>query len=213
MFYINLGIVMKVINRILLYICILAYNPMAYADEETEKLKVYVNKLITDGYNIVNDANLSAADKVNRSSTLIRANLHLDWMAEYTLGRHKKNLSAGKIKEFTEVYSKFIVQAYADLSKNYSNVKAVVRKVNKVDDNVFLVSMEIFKKDSDSPVAVDYLVHKLANAKQNPYKVGDIITEGVSILNSQQTEFDNVISNNGIDALINNLKEKLSKNN
>jgi len=52
--------------------------------------------------------------------------------------------------------------------------------------------MEIFKKDSDSPVAVDYLVHKLTNAKQNPYKVGDIITEGVSILNSQQTEFDNV---------------------
>ena len=182
MFYINLGIVMKVINRILLYICILSYNPMAYADEETEKLKVYVNNLITDGYNIVNDANLSAADKVNRSSTLIRANLHLDWMAKYTLGRHKKNLSAGKIKEFTEVYSKFIVQAYADLSKNYSNVKAVVKKVNKVDDNVFLVSMEIFKKDSDSPVAVDYLVHKLVNAKQNPYKVGDIITEGVSIL-------------------------------
>jgi len=97
--------------------------------------------------------------------------------------------------------------------KNYSDVKAVVKKVNKVDDNVFLVSMEIFKKDSDSPVAVDYLVHKLTNAKQNPYKVGDIITEGVSILNSQQTEFDNVISNNGIDALISNLKEKLSKNN
>lgn len=204
---------MKVINRILLYICILSYNPMAYADEETEKLKVYVNNLITDGYNIVNDANLSAADKVNRSSTLIRANLHLDWMAKYTLGRHKKSLSAEKIKEFTEVYSKFIVKAYADLSKNYSNVKAVVKKVNKVDDNVFLVSMEIFKKDSDSPLAVDYLVHKLANTKQNPYKVGDIITEGVSILNSQQTEFDNVISNNGIDALINNLKEKLSKNN
>lgn len=204
---------MKIINRILLYICILAYNPMAYADEETEKLKVYFNNLITDGYNIVNDANLSAADKVNRSSTLIRANLHLDWMAKYTLGRHKKSLSAKKIKEFTEVYSKFIVQAYADLSKNYSNVKAVVKKVNKVDDNVFLVSMEIFKKDSDSPVAVDYLVHKLANAKQNPYKVGDMITEGVSILNSQQTEFYNVISNNGIDALINNLKEKLSKNN
>ena len=40
-----------------------------------------------------------------------------------------------------------------------------------------------------------------------------MITEGVSILNSQQTEFDNVISNNGIDALISNLKEKLSKNN
>ncbi|MCE2731037.1 MAG: ABC transporter substrate-binding protein [Rickettsiaceae bacterium] len=204
---------MKVINRILLCISILVCNPLAYADEEAEKLKVYVNNLITDGYNIVNDANLPADEKVKRSSTLIRTNLHLDWMANYTLGRHKKSLSDAKIKEFTEVYSKFIVQAYADLSKNYSDVKAVVKKVNKVDDNVFLVSMEIFKKDSDSPVAVDYLVHKLTNAKQNPYKVGDIITEGVSILNSQQTEFDNVISNNGIDALISNLKEKLLKNN
>lgn len=204
---------MKVINRILLCISILVCNPLAYADEDAEKLKVYVNNLITDGYNIVNDANLPADEKVKRSSTLIRTNLHLDWMAKYTLGRHKKSLSDAKIKVFTEVYSKFIVQAYADLSKNYSDVKAVVKKVNKVDDNVFLVSMEIFKKDSDSPVAVDYLVHKLANAKQNPYKVGDIITEGVSILNSQQTEFDNVISNNGIDALISNLKEKLSKNN
>lgn len=203
---------MKVINRILLCIYVLVFNPLAYADEEAEKLKVYINNLITDGYNIVNDASLPADKKVKRSSTLIHANLHLDWMVKYTLGRHKKSISAAKIKEFTEVYSRFIVQAYADLLKNYSDVKAVVKKVNRVDDNVFLVNMEIFKKDSDSPVAVDYLVHKLVNAKQNPYKVADIITEGVSILNSQQTEFDNIISNNGINALISNLKEKLSKN-
>ena len=109
---------MKVINRILLCISILVYNPLAYADEDAEKLKVYVNNLITDGYNIVNDANLPADEKVKRSSTLIRTNLHLDWMAKYTLGRHEKSLSDAKIKEFTEVYSKFIVQAYADISKN-----------------------------------------------------------------------------------------------
>src|SRR5690606_34209722 len=106
-------------NRILLCIYVLVFNPLAYADEEAEKLKVYVNNLITDGYNIVNDASLPADEKVKRSSTLIRANLHLDWMAKYTLGRHKKSISAEKIKEFTEVYSRFIVQAYADLSKNY----------------------------------------------------------------------------------------------
>ena len=60
---------MKIINRILLYIYILAYNPMAYADEETEKLKFMLINLIFfwDGYNIVNDANLSAADKSKSS--------------------------------------------------------------------------------------------------------------------------------------------------
>ena len=68
-------------------------------------------------------------------------------MAEYSLGRHKKTLSTQKIREFTEVYSKLIVQAYAELSKNYSGVKAVIKKVNKVDDNMFIINMEILKKD------------------------------------------------------------------
>ena len=52
---------------------------------------------------------------------------------------------------------------------------------------------------------------ELEKTKQNPYKVADIITEGVSILNSQQSEFNNIISNQGIDALIDDLKGKVSK--
>jgi ABC-type transporter MlaC component len=56
-------------------------------------------------------------------------------------------------------------------------------------------------------------VHKLENAKKSTYKIDDIITEGVSILNSQKSEFNNIIINQGIDALIDDLKGKLvSKN-
>lgn len=199
---------MKVISAI--FLCMVVCIISARAEDETEKLKIYVDNLITQGYNIVNDNSLSGEDKVERSSGLIRKNLHLDWMAKYSLGRHKRTISAEKTQEFIEVYSRFIVQAYAELSKNYSGVKAAVKKVNKLDDDMFIISMEILKTDSDSPVRVDYLVHKLANTRQNPYKVGDVITEGVSILNSQQSEFDSIISNSGIDALIDNLKEKLS---
>ena len=65
--------------------------------------------------------------------------------------------------------------------------KAVIKKANKADDSMFIISMEILKSDSVSLVKVDYLVHKLENVKQNPYKVGDIMTEGVRILNSQQS--------------------------
>ena len=105
---------MKVINALLLYMFI--YIAPVSAQNDTEQLKIYVDNLITQGYNIVNDAALSGDEKIKRSSTLIRANLHLDWMAHYSLGRHKKTISTQKIQEFTEVYSKFIVQAYAELS-------------------------------------------------------------------------------------------------
>jgi ABC-type transporter MlaC component len=73
--------------------------------------------------------------------------------------------------------------------------------------------LEILKKDSDTGIKVDYLVHKLENTKKSTYKIDDIITEGVSILNSQKSEFNNIIINQGLDALIDDLRGKLvSKN-
>lgn len=58
---------------------------------------------------------------------------------------------------------------------------------------------------------IDYLIHKLENETKNPYRIGDIITEGISVLNSQQSEFNGVISSREIDALITELKQKLEK--
>jgi phospholipid transport system substrate-binding protein len=119
-------------------------------------------------------------------------------------------LPSEKVNEFISVYSKFVVKAYADLAKHYNGEKAVVKKIKQVDDVMFIVSMEIVKKDNE-PIKVDYLVHKFGAKGDTPFKVADVITEGVSILNSQQAEFNSVIQSQGIDALIDSLNKKLSK--
>lgn len=180
------------------------------ADQETEKLKAYVEHLTSQSYDTFNDKNLSEQDRVKQSSQLIQENLHLDWMAKYTLGRHRRVLSQDKINEFLAVYSQFVVKAYSDLSRHYKGEKATIKKVKQIDDNMFIVSMEILQPNSESTIKVDYLVHKLKNAKGSPYRVADIITEGISILNSQQSEFNSVISNQGIDSLIDNLRQKVN---
>lgn len=174
--------------------------------DDMSRLKNYVEDLIKKAYNIVNDPKLSGDAKVKRSSDLLWANLHLVQMARYTLGRYQKGLLAAKVKEFTDVYSRFIVQAYASLVRDYSNEQAIVKYIKKVDKDMYIVNTELIKPDSPEPVMVDYLVYKVGNG----FKVMDIITENVSILNSQQSEFDNVLSNpvQGIDWLINDLKQK-----
>lgn len=200
---------MKFINIIIfsLFFCILP----AQADDDTMQLKNYIDGLISEGYSIVNDPNLASEAKFNKSRELIRANLHLDWMAKYSLGRNKKTISPAQLQEFVEVYSQFVVNAYADLSRHYNGEKAVVKKVKKIDDRMFIINMEIVKTDSASPIKVDYLIHKLDNEVAHPYKVADIITEGVSILNSQQSEFNSVISSQGIEALVADLKAKIAR--
>jgi phospholipid transport system substrate-binding protein len=180
------------------------------ANDDNDQLRVYVQKLINDGYKIFDDKSLSEEDRFRNSSDLIEKNLYLDWMARYTLGRNRKTLPSEKVNEFISVYSKFVVKAYADLAKHYNGEKAVVKKIKQVDDVMFIVSMEIVKKDNE-PIKVDYLVHKFGTKGDTPFKVADVITEGVSILNSQQAEFNSVIQSQGIDALIDSLNKKLSK--
>lgn len=196
--------------RVVIVFLVLFYSNLSLASaktDETAELRAYVEKLIQQGYDLVNDRTLTKEQQKQKSSELIKTHMHLDWMAQYTLGRHKRQLSKEQLNQFIKVYSNFVVKAYTDLTTNYKGEKAVLTNVKQIDDDLFIVNTEFVRPSAQSPIKVDYLIHEV-NAKENRFLVGDIITEGVSILNSQQAEFDNTISSYGIEKLIDDLKKK-----
>ena len=196
--------------RIILFTAflILFYSSSAYASSEVQELKTYVENLIDKGYEIFNDQRLSDTERTDKSRQLIRSHLHLDWMAKHTLGRHRRVISKNKIAEFSKIYSQFVVKAYTDLSTSYNGEKAVLKRIRQINDDMFIVNTEILRPGGQLPIKVDYLVHKIENGIEDIYLIGDIITEGISILNSQQAEFNSVISSSGIDALIADLQSR-----
>lgn len=196
--------------RILIVFLVLLYSNLSLASaktDETAELRIYVERLIQQGYDLVNDQKLTKEQQKQKSSELIKTHMHLDWMAQYTLGRHKRQLSKEQLNQFIKVYSNFVVKAYTDLTMNYKGEKAVLTNVKQIDDDLFIVNTEFIRPGAQSPIKVDYLIHEV-NSKEDRFLVGDIITEGVSILNSQQAEFDNTISTYGIEKLITDLKKK-----
>lgn len=203
---------MRIRLVILLMMSLACQTVYAASEEDTTKLKVYVEDLIQKGSDLVNDKSLSENERRAKSGAMIKSHLYLDWMAKYTLGRHRRVLSEAQIKEFVQVYSLFVVKAYADLTTNYKGEKAVLTNIKQIDDDLFVVNSEFIRPGSQSPVKVDYLVHKIEGNKKDPYLIGDIITEGISILNSQQSEFNSVISSHGIDWLIADLKTRSQSN-
>ncbi len=203
---------MKIISAILLIISFASQTAYGASEEDTKKLKEYVEALIQEGSDLVNDKSLSEKDKRVKSSAMIKAHLHLDWMAKYTLGRHRRAISEAQLKEFVKVYSLFVVKAYADLTTNYKGEKAILTNIKQIDGDLFIVNSELVRPGSQSSVKVDYLVHKIEGNKKDPYLIGDIITEGISILNSQQSEFNSVISSHGIDWLTADLKKRAQNN-
>lgn len=194
-----------------IFLSLIFFISSSYASNDVDDLKKYVKDLIDEGYELVHDNSLTESQRYKKSSRLIRSHLHLDWMAEYTLGRNRRMIPDDKIAEFIKIYSQFVVKVYADLSSNYNGEKAVLKNVKQIDDDMFIVNMEIVRPSGQQPVKIDYLIHKIENGTKTPYRIGDIITEGISILNSQQSEFNSVISSRGIDALIAELKQKIKK--
>lgn len=194
-----------------LLVMTLAINSSFADAQEMKELEEYVIELIDEGYNILNNPSLSDKQKYEKSRQLIESHLHLDWMAKYALGRHRRTISKEKMGKFVKVYSEFVVQAYTDLSLSYGGEKAELKRVRQLDDDLYIVNTEIIKPNQQQPIKVDYLVHEFENNTKHPYRVGDIITEGISILNSQQAEFGSFISSRGIDALIADLRDKSKK--
>ena len=195
-------------RKIFLFIILNMIAVSSYSTEHYPELKLYIDGLVGDVSKVLNDPNVTEVAKITKSQDLLVSNLDLEWMARYTLGRYKRGLDQSQIDNFTQIYSKYITASYTDLVKNYKGEQCKVVNINKIDEAEFIVKMEITKSQGQPPIKVEYFVRQVQNNHQYIYKISDIITEGISMINSQQAEFINILENSGFDALITELKKK-----
>jgi phospholipid transport system substrate-binding protein len=200
----------------LICISIICIVMSALADEQHKAVDLYIDKLVDDAQIVLHNTKLTDEERSNKSKALIAANLDLNWMAKYTLGRHKKQLTEKELQEFIQSYSQYVIKTYADLVKNYKGEKATIKQVETVDTNEFIVRTEVIKTNGQPPIKVDYFVKNIANNNASTnnnasakFLIADVITEGISMINSQRSEFDSILANNGIAVLIATLKKKL----
>ncbi|HJD56617.1 phospholipid-binding protein MlaC [Candidatus Tisiphia endosymbiont of Ptychoptera albimana] len=188
-----------IVCLILNFLSLSAYST---ANDNNAGVDSYVNQLIKNGLEVFNDQNLTQDGKIVKSKMLILANLDLDWMAKFTLGVYRRTLTPEQIKQFTEVYGNYVSTVYADLVKNYHGQQPKVEQVRILDKGEFMVEMLI------GTAKVNYLVRQKDVSDNSSFKVSDVITEGVSMISSQQSEFMNILSNSGFDTLIDELVKK-----
>jgi phospholipid transport system substrate-binding protein len=171
-------------------------------------LSEYISDLVHQTSSMLNNPNLSKEIKISKARSLMNDNLDFDWMANYTIGtKGRKALSAEQKKEFVKVYSKYVTKAYTDLIKDYKGQKPQITAVRPITETEFMVSMNISREGQES-VKVEYLVREMKNGEKDVFKVSDIITENVSLLEAQQQEFMNTLDNEGFDKLVQNLKAR-----
>jgi len=174
------------------------------ANKDYPELQQYVQKTVDEVSRILNSA-ASDAERIDKSKKLLAQNLQFGWMSKYTLGRHGKTLPANQLATFNEIYSAYMVKSFSDLVKNYKGEKINVKNVKNIDKDEYIVQTDVIKKNGQPSIKVDYLVHRMPDGN---FKIGDIITEGVSMINSQKDEFNSILKDHDFDSLITELRKR-----
>ena len=136
---------------------------------------------------------ISREQRVARFRGLLKENFAVSSIGRWVLGRYWRKATFAERSEYLKLFENLIVTSYVDRFERYSGetltvTKTVVKKAGDV-----IVFSQITRSQGVKPVNVDWRVR----VNKGQYKIVDVIVEGISMGQTQRSEFASVIRNNG----------------
>ena len=125
------------------------------------------------------------------------------------LGNQIKETTPAQRDAFVEVFTDYMVSSYADALAHFDKQTVKVEPGKTPgDSNITAVSVSV--KEAGKPdIFLEFKLRK--NNKTGEWKAFDMVAEGISLLSAKQNELGGLIRQNGIDAVIAQLREHNAK--
>ncbi|HMR32859.1 MAG TPA: ABC transporter substrate-binding protein [Geminicoccaceae bacterium] len=137
---------------------------------------------------------------------LLNTATDLDLVGRLVLGQYWRTATDGQRAEYTRLFKELVVKSMADRLNTYGGETFQITTAKPVDQRDTVVSTRIFRPGSGGqPIAVDWRVRQL----DGRYSIIDIVAEGVSMVVTQRSEVASVVSQKGMDGLIQTMRERL----
>ncbi len=175
----------------------------ANADESSE-VKTFVDNIGNKVVSIANEKNVSESSKRQRIIGEIDKVIDSDWIARFVLGKNYKVASDQEKQHFSELYRQFMINTYGPKFKNYNGRKFNVKSVEQ-QSGFYVARCEFLPRDSNVPIDVDFRVKN----RDGKLSVLDFVTEGISLIETQRSEFNSAISQKGMNGFIVDLERRV----
>ncbi len=135
---------------------------------------------------------------------LVRRGFNLELISQFVLGRFWHRATAEQRAEFQEMFTEYLTNSYARHIGTYQAETLNIVASRPVGSQDVLVETSV--EGSDGAANPIWRVR----AKDGEYKIIDISIDGVSLALTQRREFAAVINRQGLDGLLDMLREKLA---
>ncbi|WP_042013420.1 phospholipid-binding protein MlaC [Aeromonas fluvialis] len=124
------------------------------------------------------------------------------------LGNQIKETTEAQRNAFVEVFTEYMVSSYADALAHFDKQTVKVEPGKAPSGNITTVNVSV--KEAGKPdIFLEFKLRK--NNKTGEWKAFDMVAEGISLLSAKQNELGGLIRQNGIDAVIAQLREHNAK--
>ncbi len=162
----------------------------------------FVKWLGDEAIAILSTPNANAEERKERYRDLLDRGFAVDTIARFVLGRHWRAATSEQRAEYRQLFREFVLDTYAERLDGYAGQTFEILKALPLDDIDTIVRTEIRQPDGP-PIRVDYRVRQ----RREAFKVIDVQVEGISLIKTQRSEFNSIIARDGIDGLLELLRE------
>ena len=164
---------------------------------------------VDKGLTVLKEPSLSGTEKTQeRRQALwkeISCVFNFEEMSKRALGQHWKKRSPEEKKEFVELFTNILKDAYIGKTDTYNGEKVVLLR-EKQDSDYAVVQTKFITKNG-TEIAVDYSM--LNNSGE--WKIYDVIIEGVSMINNYRSQFNNILLKSPYENLVKRMQEKTTE--
>lgn len=135
---------------------------------------------------------------------------HVDhvYAALSVLGTQAKDIPREKLVLFFEEFRLYLISTYSNILSSYTD-QIVEFEPSRAIENQKTVSVRALIKDSGKPdISITFQVRR---NKEGQWKAFDLVAEGISLVQSKRSEFAPMIRQQGIDSVIDFIREKSTK--
>lgn len=157
---------------------------------------------------ILNDPKLAAPaakkEQRDRLRQVIYPRFDFEDMSRRSLGPTWRSISPAEQKEFVQLFTKLLEQAYLNNIQNYHGEK-VVYDGETEDQNYARVNTKLVPKDKE-PIEVDYNLHKVGA----DWKVYDVVIDDISIVNNYRAQLSRLLGRDSFAEVLARIREKVA---
>lgn len=196
---------------VILAAAVFSATPGHAADPQaTAKASAFVQSLAGEAIAALTATGVSREDREQRARDLLARYFAVDTIGRWVLGRYWQQATPEQQRDYLSLFEDLIVTTYVDRFSRYSGeTLTVTRAIADENSGDVLVFSQITRPAGGQPVDVNWRVRE----RDRAMKILDVYVEGVSLGQTQRSEFASVIRSSGgkVAGLLDEMRRRLNR--